>query len=266
MKIDYKKYPILEKLEKGKLGVLPIYNGDKDFFLSSNSFSDYWYLFKNDFKKEINVISKPFEYASLNAKTKLMPLFLDIMYNRADDFLLDGTFLICDYVCMVYLKKEYNKEKELAFFIFQNTGAPVGCLLTDLNGEEYSWVTKASIFKSKEEKHKWINLFFIHVVLIGMFKTYASVETKILLPKQKIKNIGCKYKNETNLKLNFLDSKWFTNLVKSNEFLVSGHFRLQPKKINGKWTKELIWISEFKKTGYTAPARMLSRKDISTHN
>jgi hypothetical protein len=29
-------------------------------------------------------------------------------------------------------------------------------------------------------------------------------------------------------------------------------------KKNGEWTKELIWISEFEKTGYTAPARKIA--------
>jgi hypothetical protein len=38
--------------------------------------------------------------------------------------------------------------------------------------------------------------------------------------------------------------------------MVSGHFRLQPKKSNGEWTKELIWIDEFGKTGYTSNAKI----------
>jgi len=57
-----------------------------------------------------------------------------------------------------------------------------------------------------------------------------------------------------------LDSKWFTTLVKSDAFHVRGHFRLQPKKKDGEWTKELIWINDFQKEGYTAPARRLQQQ------
>lgn len=31
----------------------------------------------------------------------------------------------------------------------------------------------------------------------------------------------------------------------------------------GEWTRELIWISEFEKTGYTAPARMIGNNENS---
>lgn len=43
------------------------------------------------------------------------------------------------------------------------------------------------------------------------------------------------------------DSKWFTEVCNNNEFIVSGHFRLQPY---GDGSKKLIWINEFKKHGY----------------
>lgn len=43
------------------------------------------------------------------------------------------------------------------------------------------------------------------------------------------------------------DSKWFTEVCNNNEFIVSGHFRLQPY---GDGSRKLIWINEFKKNGY----------------
>ena len=98
------------------------------------------------------------------------------------------------------------------------------------------------------------------------FKSYANVETKILQPHQRPREILCSYRNNTDFPVTFLDSKWFTNLVKSEGFNVRGHFRLQPKKKDGKWTRELIWINEYHKTGYTAPARMLSYLKKSENN
>ena len=88
-----------------------------------------------------------------------------------------------------------------------------------------------------------------------MFKNYAEIETKYLKPKEKTKFVNCKYINETNSDVTLLNSTWFTNLVKSDSFNVRGHFRLQPKKINGEFTKELIWINGFKKNGYVSNAK-----------
>lgn len=96
-------------------------------------------------------------------------------------------------------------------------------------------------------------------VVFYMFKSYACVETKIIEPHSRIKDIGCKYINETSLPITYLDSKWFTNLVRSGAFKVRGHFRLQPKKADGVWTRELIWINDFLKTGYTSPAKILNK-------
>lgn len=90
------------------------------------------------------------------------------------------------------------------------------------------------------------------------FTKYAQVETQYLPAGQKVKGIDCKYVNETKSNITILDSKWFTTLVKSDGFKVRGHFRLQPKKINGVMSKELIRIADFEKTGYTAPARKLA--------
>lgn len=92
-----------------------------------------------------------------------------------------------------------------------------------------------------------------------LFRLYAEVEVKALAPKTKLKDIKCKYVNDTPFPITFLDSTWFTTLVKSDAFKVSGHFRLQPcHDENGKPTKKLIWISDYMKTGYTSPAKKLS--------
>lgn len=97
------------------------------------------------------------------------------------------------------------------------------------------------------------------LIVYKLFKTYAEVETKILWPNSVIKDVNCKYINDTHLPITYLDSKWFTNLVKSEAFTVHGHFRLQAcgKGLND---HKLIWISEYTKSGYTAPARILSQK------
>lgn len=113
-------------------------------------------------------------------------------------------------------------------------------------------------FETVKSQHSR-NAIAYFIMLITLFKKYAEVETKILPPKSKQgKTIKCKYINQTDYQITYLNSTWFTNLVKSDAFKVSGHFRLQPcHDENGLPTKKLIWISDFVKSGYTAPARKL---------
>lgn len=101
---------------------------------------------------------------------------------------------------------------------------------------------------------------FITLMLLSVlyFKKYASVETIESKAKSKTAQFGCKYLNETDLDIEYLDSKWFTTIVNSKGFKVRGFFRLQPKKKNGEWTKELIWIDEFEKKGYNRQAKILN--------
>ena len=118
-----------------------------------------------------------------------------------------------------------------------------------------------SVFFSRQHPSEVFEFDVTHVgylLITTLFIQYAKVETKILPPKSKTMGIGCYYNNTTKSKITMLDSKWFTTLVKSDAFKVRGHFRLQPKKVNGEWTKELIWINEFEKTGYTAPAKKIA--------
>ncbi len=101
------------------------------------------------------------------------------------------------------------------------------------------------------------------VILYEMFKKYAKVETKVVNRKSRNKSVGGeRCVNETEFDLNYVDCTWFTTIVRTEGFKVRGHFRLQPKKdAYGEWTRELIYINEFEKHGYTRMAKMLSEPD-----
>ena len=92
------------------------------------------------------------------------------------------------------------------------------------------------------------------VILFELFRKYAKVETRILQPKSKAELFKCKYHNENDYSIEIMDSTWFTTLVKSDEFKVRGHFRLQPCGQALK-DKKLIWIKDFTKEGYTRKAK-----------
>jgi hypothetical protein len=87
-----------------------------------------------------------------------------------------------------------------------------------------------------------------------LFIQFAEVVTKTIFPKSKRFNIRCDYRNDTKREILVMDSPYFTNIVKSEGFKVSGHWRIQPFKEGGIWSKKIIWISDFHKNGYTRNA------------
>jgi len=262
MIINSKTYPILEKLENNSLGKLSIFEKDKTFFyLMGTDTNKYWKFCIKDFKSDVNIISESFSNASIKAQKKLSELYSDIVENNISDFDVKGTYILGDFVCMIkYEFKKDSQDIELFLFMFDKNGLPIAI---HVNSSQYdvklSWVSSGfDISQTEPMITKFVLGWVCRLIIIKMFKSYAQVETKILSGKSKIKGKGYKHLNETNLEICFLDSKWFTNLVKSESFNVSGHFRLQPKKKEGSWTKELIWINEFVKNGYTSKARILT--------
>ncbi len=92
-------------------------------------------------------------------------------------------------------------------------------------------------------------------------REWADVEIRNILTYTK-KEVKKKNKNEvktvSGLEYYVFDSRWYTELHNDNDFLVSGHFRLQPYA-NG--VKRLIWIDEFTKHGYHRKATIDKVKD-----
>lgn len=79
-------------------------------------------------------------------------------------------------------------------------------------------------------------------------RQWAEIEIAEIKTQQK-KSLKGKNKTSVQDGISYFifDSKWFTEVCNNNEFVVSGHFRLQPY---GDGSRRLIWINEFKKNGY----------------
>jgi hypothetical protein len=90
-----------------------------------------------------------------------------------------------------------------------------------------------------------------------LFLKFCPIEIKNLQSGKRLKEISCKYANDTKSNIQMIDSTWFTTLVKSYAFKVSGHFRLQASGENHSQRK-LVWISDFQKKGYTRKAKKLT--------
>lgn len=120
-----------------------------------------------------------------------------------------------------------------------------------------------SIEKDPETRERIMH----RIMLVCMMEKYAKVETKIIWPGAKFYSDYHeteKVLNKTHLKIKYRDCSWFTTICRNEGFPVSGHFRLQPKKINGEWTREMIYINSFEKHGYHRRARILENKDDQT--
>jgi hypothetical protein len=267
MKINYENYPILKTLQNQNIGNLRIFEVDKytitpyiQDLITSN-----WNNHCKFFKKEINIISRPFAVAVDKSRVSLLNLFEDIVKDKDLEIKVEGTYIVNDRVYMIYFEKSKNitDEVKIVLYAFNHIGA-IGFLYCRDDSDSTSdirnimWVSRGSGLENTDKGLEFVNDELIYIILYAMFKTYATVETKILPPNQKRRDITCLYRNNTDFKVTYLDCRWFTTLVKSEGFNVRGHFRLQPKKKDGEWTRELIWINEFHKTGYTAPARILS--------
>jgi len=275
MKISYRNHPILEKLHNGSLGDIPVFNTDVLFHRDVEpTFKRIWEENKVAFNGQVYKISQAFSDAANKAYDKLFPVFIEMIESEIG-FRCNGTYLFGDWVHMINYDhpnpNHESNENNTVIFVFLKTGQPV-LYFAECGANLKGWVSNeilnGNVFgvpiRTQDELSNLAFSMVVRCVIVEMFKSYAEVETKNIPANSKVKDIACKYVNDTKLNLIYLDSKWFTNLVKSDGFNVRGHFRLQPKKKDGAWTKELIWINEFKKSGYTAPARKL--KAMQTDN
>ncbi len=112
--------------------------------------------------------------------------------------------------------------------------------------KEYSFYTQ----NVKEAESFPLEMARIIVMSLAFFK-FADIEIKYVNGRKKFHDQTCKYVNDTNQDIQIMDCKWFTTLVHSDAFKVSGHLRLQPCG-EGMKDKKLIWINEFGKHGYTS--------------
>jgi len=260
MKINYRTCPILKRLEDKDLGSLKF----PQELLDDQPFLDTIYeVFEEnatDFARNIDYITAPFMKAVITAMPKFASLFknteelnpleiLDILNQPS----LTGTLINHDEIHLYKITQERTILYE--FWYDRDHGRILLICYYDSAHIEHSHTIVYEDYLRSPVYHMTQ---LLRVEFIQLFKKYAQVEVKYLPPKLKPKDAIHKNTNSTNCGVTILNSKWFTTLVKSDAFKVSGHFRLQPKKdASGEWTKELIWINEFIKTGYTSPARKL---------
>jgi hypothetical protein len=255
MKISYRTHPALSFLDKG-LHQMNVYEEDRLHF--GIRCSNIIYVTKcfeenrGHFRSKIQYITKPVSEAIDLAQNKLRRKEL---YEQVENG-SSGTFIRGK---MVYCYSLGNNDQNVLFGFYENK---LSHLIVS-SKDETKQITFFSevIWKAllqEDYTYEYVAPSIINETLsMVMFLKFADVETKYLKEGQREKAIDCKYVNETKSNIQIINCTWFTNLVKSDAFKVRGHFRLQPKKKDGEWTKELIWINDFQKEGYTRKAGIL---------
>ena len=264
MKISYRNQAVLKMLQSTSLGPVSVQSQDTAFLTDEllEELGKLWKINAPLFSKDVKILSLPFAQAVIESSEKL------ISGDLIDKAFLEntaGTLIINERTICYNFDKINDSVTELTYFLFKrnNTEAPelksfiyLEYNSVDSSAKTHTYFAKSGLYQGNNALS--IELYTKTLLATLNFIKYADIEVKFLPAKKTIKDIKCKYVNDTDSTIQYLDSTWFTTLVKSDEFKVRGHFRLQPKKKKGEWTKELIWINDFLKTGYTAPARKLN--------
>jgi hypothetical protein len=275
MKFSLRSHPILKVLNENSLDGVMI-EPETLLYLQKMGV-DINELFKSCstfFSKKIFFAQEPFVEAYQKAFDKLYDLRIDLLNNVKDinnwpnyelsiinESYLDGTLIWGNSILCYSLGGNYGV---IIMFgkIPNGIGLGIRGFIFASGNHTYGFISEStSLFLGlKNEPLRVLAYLSTSVFLPYMFINYASVETKYIARLSKINGI-VKYINNTPLDITILNCKWFTTIVRDKEFAVRGHFRLQPKKKNGEWTKELIWISDFMKKGYTSYAKLPNQND-----
>jgi len=268
MKISYRTNPILEVLKTGKWDKMIIPDSKYDIMINFKHHADYY-------NKNISCLTNTFKDAIEKSFDKLIRDEVFFEYKREFGTILNfmtfpGNIKI-DVCYSVWDAGDVEIKKNWIVYYFDRN-VLLGCSIQNvktgfctpayvnpfLNLAETIFKSNGIVFEDKSQLITEIdNQLYTRLIATINFIKYAEVETKYLPANKITKDINCKYVNDTKLGINILDSKWFTNLIKSDAFKVHGHFRLQPYG-QGLKERKLIWINDFMKTGYTAPARKLA--------
>lgn len=264
MKISYRNQSVLKMLNSGILGPVAIHSQDKNELTDEllSEFGKIWQKHSKSFDENVSVLSKTFAEALTQSAEKLGSgdLLNEVFLQNTN-----GTLIINDRTICYEIENIDEKLSKLTYFYFQknSTEAPeLRCFMSvDFNNKNSSAKTQTYISKSGIYNNDFelsVETYIKVLVATLNFIKYADIEVKLLPANKKIKDFNYKYVNDTSSNIQILNSTWFTTLIKSDSFKVRGHFRLQPKKKNGEWTKELIWINEYEKTGYISEAKKMN--------
>jgi len=222
----------------------------------------------------INYVSGAFFDAFKKGSEKIRPLLLKEKIDEAGILITGGFTNGYTHVHTIYymVSTVECEDGELFYQVIfidfskhaKSSNCTLDCYVTtiiDPNDKGIA-ITDALIWNGYLDEGRDAHYWQMFILSFCLFKKYCDIETKLIDPKQSRKATvaGTKYLNETDRRITVLDSTWFTNLVVSWAFGVSGHLRWQ-RFGPGLSEKKLIWIDEFQKEGYTRKAKVLIQNE-----
>lgn len=125
------------------------------------------------------------------------------------------------------------------------------------NDEIYGWEY------SDQEGRAWYGKIHDYVMSFLLFYNFTEAETHIIHgvdtgQSRRLKLNDEKFLNETKNNIEIIDITYFTKLIRTGEFGVSGHFRVQHFG-PGLSEAKIIFIDNYKKSGYTRGAKIDSK-------
>lgn len=113
---------------------------------------------------------------------------------------------------------------------------------------------------SDREGRAWYGKIHDYVMSFLLFYNYTESETHIVHGMEtgkprRLKLNDEKFLNETKNNIEIIDITYFTRLIRTGEFGVSGHFRVQYFG-TGNSDAKIIFIDSYKKNGYTRGAKI----------
>lgn len=148
-----------------------------------------------------------------------------------------------------------DEDRELLILPIYNEGTTQASSSGIVNNDEiYGWEY------SEAEDRCWYGKIHDYVMSFILFYNFTETETKVIHgidsgEQRRIKLNGEKFINYSKNDIEIIDSTYFTKIIRTGEFGVSGHFRVQRHGIGNSETK-IVFIEEYKKSGYTRNAKI----------
>ena len=255
MKISYRKNLGIKVVETGRF-ILESSNKYQSEYLRKTFFN------AHDAFRPIKIISRNMADAIYSSADKMIK---DEVWNDVGKEV--GTIIMNGLTYCYFIESHNKPEHDFVVFVFAgNEFIAYGWQHHKANERRVTVPDSSKIllkYITPDGQKIWQETLFdsLYTTLIAVinFLKYAEIEDKEIKANSKEKGIDCKYINETNSDIHYITSHYIHNLYVSGSFKVRGHWRLQPKKIENKWTRELIWINDFQKHGYTRKAGILNQ-------
>lgn len=260
MIITYDKFPILGALV-GKPYPLRVLNGDEFVFsnlmgLAVKCISK----LRNELLNNVVFISTPYARCVERSLPSFQKLIRDPECNDDCGIIIQRSVSAKCYNAIVWIM---GRDGDITLFHFYDCDTLIGVIKRTSDGNlRYTLTNDEGLFGGLDRDTLVSHSYALFMGWYHM-ERYAKVEiveckgnTKVNTDNPSEKKIN----NMTDVDIIYRDCTWFRTICRNEGFNVRGHFRLQPKKINGEWTKELIYINEFQKNGYHRQAKILTSK------